>query len=72
MSIHVCKTSAAVFAARERVRVAKGAARATMSNTEVAPPRKVLLTNDDGPRSPFFEPFVRHIAQTMKWECTSL
>lgn len=32
-------------------------------------PRRVLLTNDDGPASPFFEPLVRQVASTLRWDC---
>lgn len=73
-----CGTAAAVTtSAKGGVRrLAKGAVMATMAGNEksvskVKPPRRVLLTNDDGPKSPFFEPFVRHVAEKMKWECMS-
>lgn len=30
-------------------------------------PRKVILTNDDGPDSPFFEAWVKHVRKQLKW-----
>ena len=73
-----CGTAAAAVttSAKGVRRLAKGAAMATMAGSEKSlskaqPPRRVLLTNDDGPKSPFFEPFVKHVAEKMKWECMS-
>ena len=48
-----------------------GAARAAAAGAPGAAPRRVLLTNDDGPASPFFEPLVRVLAGRMGWSCTS-
>ena len=31
-------------------------------------PFKVLLTNDDGPESPFFAPWVAHVREVLGWE----
>ena len=36
------------------------------------PPRRVLLTNDDGPDSagsPFLRPWIEHVRRVLKWDC---
>ena len=35
--------------------------------TPVSPPTRVLLTNDDGPASPFFDAFATALATTLAW-----
>jgi len=31
--------------------------------------KRVLLTNDDGPKSPFFDAWVKHLREELGWEC---
>lgn len=58
---------ASASAAPARVRQAM--ASAAPASTVGPRPRRVLLTNDDGPASPFFEPLVRQVASTLRWDC---
>eukprot|EP00241_Pyramimonas_parkeae_P012435 CAMPEP_0114226000 /NCGR_PEP_ID=MMETSP0058-20121206/994_1 /TAXON_ID=36894 /ORGANISM="Pyramimonas parkeae, CCMP726" /LENGTH=279 /DNA_ID=CAMNT_0001336687 /DNA_START=134 /DNA_END=973 /DNA_ORIENTATION=- len=32
-------------------------------------PMRVLLSNDDGPKSPFFAPFVEYVKNVLGWDC---
>lgn len=41
---------------------------ASTSGARKQAPRKVLLTNDDGPESPFFAPWVAHVREVLGWD----
>lgn len=45
-----------------------GPAPASTSGSLKRAPRKVLLTNDDGPESPFFAPWVAHVREVLGWD----
>ena len=54
-----------------RVHVQRPPSSAALASTPGAckpAPRRVLLTNDDGPESPFFTPWVTHVREVLGWD----